>query len=257
MLKQNKYRMEAALVESNKDKHWILTMSSIMSDGLSRSAWLAGINTDEMAQGREICLILWPFIQQLPANIQAVRDKFAAEHTSSISFLDRLSDEELHYQNLYKDQCKLAGLDDSQLESAIKAVPSPIIPLIDCTNHYCRQGNLLEGVQAIIAAEIAATQFSRRVLDIFEKYFSQHTQQYGTNAIENGLKWLRLHASPNTRQALSMKRMLNIAEAEASQPISPSLPNNLPVPVDAITQAVFTLWQVPGANKPAIAQRVK
>jgi len=50
--------------------------------------------------------------------------------------------------------------------------------------------------------------------------------------------------------------MLNIAEAEATPAISSSLPNNLPGPVDAITQAVFTLWQVPGANKPTIAQRV-
>ena len=252
--------MGAALAESNKDKHWILTMSSIMTDGLSRSAWLAGVNTDEMAQGQEICRVLWPFIQQLPANIQAVRDKFAKEHVSSISFLDRLSDEELHYQNLYIDQCRLAGLDEADLQSALQTVPSPIVPLIKTTNHYCQQGSLLEGVQAIIAAEIAATQFSRNVLDIFEKYFSQHTQQYGTNAIENGLKWLRLHASPNTRQALSMKRMLNIAEAESkalNDAQTNTLPNNLPVPVDAITQAVFTLWQVPGANLPAIAQRAK
>lgn len=236
------------LASQAQSRHWLMSMSGVMRDGLLKSGWLKDIEDNRGLAGQKICFHLWPFIAKLPKNIQAVRDKFHSQDERAISFLQQLADEELYYQRLFLEQCKLVDLSPEELTEATTNVPAATQPLIACMESFCRSEHLATGVQAIITAEMAATLFAREVLPPYEIFFREKEKYLGKAQVDEGLKWLQLHANYNSKHALWMMRLLKIVEsqedkweqAEASPP-----PNRLPQVVHEVCQAVFTLWQVP------------
>jgi len=216
---------------------WVAELNQALSDGLAASNWLAQVKADQIGAGRQICLDLWPFIRELPDHIKAVKEKLPDSLEPAKLFLDKLADEERHYQGLYLKQCELAGLSRSDLLTT-GAVTSPSTQaLLQSMSQACHEGDVVEGVQAIVAAELAATQFARAAKNTFEQYFSQHQERYGSERIEEGLTWLRLHAQPNTRHALWMNRMLVGLNQEDDCP-------DLPETVKQILHSIFQLWCV-------------
>lgn len=252
---------------------WLSSLQFELSQALAQSLLVKEIDQAHLETGRTICEELWPFIRELPDNISHVRNKLLSDipnssppglpNTSKKSannsdskklalgenkpalepagkFLGQLADEERLYQGLYLKQCRLAGLDPEVLLGPI-AVPPHAQPLVTAMRHWCREGSLREGIEAIVAAELAASGFARVVLDSFEGYFSANEACFGKEKVEEGLTWLRFHAKPNVRHAIWMKKMLD-AVGESS-PLDQS--KNLPLPVSDIVNALSVLWRCP------------
>ena len=215
---------------------WVNEMNQALADGLADSQWLAAVEADQMAAGREICLDLWPFIHRLPDQIKIVQAKLPADLDSAKLFLNSLADEERHYQELYLKQCDLAGLDRRILLSPDFVTPNATASLTQAMERAC-QSDVTEGVEAIVCAELAATHFARAAKTAFEQYFDQHAHLYQAQQVEEGLSWLRLHAKLNTRHALWMNRML-VAVSQDGESLT------LPPAVKEILQAIFRLWRV-------------
>lgn len=203
-------------------------ISESLASALEDGNFIASVGKDIKA-GKEICLNLWPFIKGLPDNISAVKDKLSASFLEpqtvaalapGLKLLQQLADDERHYQNLYLNQCRLAGLSPEDLQQVVRTVresTSPYADLSKAMDQFCQAGSPREGVLAIITAELAATQFARIALPAFEAYFAGKPQQYPKELVDTGLEWLRLHAKPNTRHAIWMRRLLLVVEEEASQ----------------------------------------
>lgn len=237
---------------STLKSQWLSSLQSQITDGLSASLLVRNIEHSHLATGRIICQELWPFIRELPDNISLVRNKLPLAQVRSerlelepaSKFLGQLADEERHFQGLYLKQCELAGL-DSQILMADRddaTIPENALPLVHTMRHYCLSGSLSQGVEAIVAAELAASGFARVVLSSFERYFAAHEEEFGSEKIEQGLSWLRYHAKPNIRHAIWMKKMLaTFEQAEQNEPSERS--KNLPTPVNDILNALFRLWR--------------
>src|SRR5262249_21116558 len=102
---------------------------------------------------------------------------------------------------------------------------------------WASSADYVDGIYAIVTAELAATAFSRYCLPHYERYFCAHADNYPPGAIEDGLQWLRLHARPQTRHALWLKRMIeDVRSAEAT---------GVPEPVAAVLSAVSAFWDGP------------
>jgi len=216
---------------------WVTEVNQALGEGLATSRWLSQVKDDQIRAGRQICQDLWPFIRELPDYMSAVKDKLPESLEPAKHFLDNLSDEERHFQDLYLKQCELAGLSRHDLMTTNTETSAATAALLAAMNRACFEGDVVSGAQAIVVAELAATQFARSATATFEQYFSQHLDQYGSEHIEEGLKWLRLHAKPNTRHALWMNRMLVGLNQEDDSTV-------LPETVSEILQAIFGLWCV-------------
>jgi pyrroloquinoline quinone (PQQ) biosynthesis protein C len=216
---------------------WVSEMNQALAEALPGSQWLVSVEADQLAAGRQICLDLWPFIRHLPEQIKAVKDKLPDSLEPAKLFLNSLADEERHYQELYIKQCQLAGIERTQLMAAKVEATQSIATLQKVMDQACFEGGVVEGVQAIVAAELAATYFARACRDAFEQYFAEHAADYAPSQIEEGLSWLRLHAKPNTRHALWMNRML-VALTEKHDD------KTLPPTVKKILKSIFSLWRV-------------
>ncbi|MBU6453231.1 MAG: hypothetical protein KGS72_15720 [Cyanobacteria bacterium REEB67] len=216
---------------------WVGEMNQALSEGLATSQLLAAVESDQLAAGRKICLDLWPFIRHLPDQIKAVKDKLPDQLEPAKLFLNSLADEERHYQELYIKQCELAGLSRDALLTTEVAPAQPIAVLTRTMDRACLEGDVVTGVQAIVAAELAATQFARAAKSAFEQYFDLHAGEYDDGRIDEGLSWLRLHAKPNTRHALWMNRMLVALNQENDSSIWPET-------VKEILKSIFSLWRV-------------
>jgi len=228
---------ESQKVNKSGRVRWVGEMNQALLEGLAASAWLAQVESDQMAAGRQICLDLWPFIKALPDNIKAVKDKLPESLEPAKLFLSNLADEERHYQELYLKQCQLAGLSREDLTTSENA-PSPATQaLLEAISQACAAADVVTGVQAIVAAELAATHFARAAKDAFEHYFSLHSAEYSSGEVDGGLAWLRLHAKTNTLHALWMNRML-VALHQDNDSLE------LPPTVEKILQAIFALWHV-------------
>lgn len=242
---------------SRKDRnrsHWLTAFSKDLESGLRKSGWVEQVGLNEISAGREICQELWPFIRELPKNIVAVKNKLPVELESAGKFLNQLADEELHYQGLYLKQCELAGLVADELKQSLE-IPHSAERLIVAMRRYCQDGTVVEGIQAVVAAELAATYFARLVLEAFEAYFARNKEKYGEEKIEVGLTWLRLHAKTNMRHALWMKRMLDSVEdsdncdnergQKDEQNTIIGEAKKMPPAVEEVLNAVFELWRTP------------
>lgn len=240
-------------------------ISESLASALEDGAFIESVGKDIKA-GKEICLNLWPFIKGLPDNISSVKEKLAAAFSKpetsaalapGLKLLQQLADDERHYQNLYLDQCRLAGLSSEDLQEVVKKVKestSPYADLSKAMDQFCRDGSPREGVLAIITAELAATQFARIALPAFEAYFAGKPQQYPQELVDTGLEWLRLHAKPNTRHAIWMRRLLLVVEEEAEEERENRKLSNIRLPgdpasnysepaVDKITNSLKAIWK--------------
>ncbi|MBI5173086.1 MAG: hypothetical protein SFV17_24865 [Candidatus Obscuribacter sp.] len=246
-------------------------VSRELADALSDSSFVDCVRQGDLKAGKEICLLLWPFVKELPDNISAVRTKLEQlphdgcrkNLDAGLKLLSQLADDERHYQNLYLSQCRLAGLSEEELKQVVEAAESnlkskqePVCDPAGETNfvrltrrmrYYCRQGSAAQAVLVVITAELAATQFARAALSAFESYFMEREEQYGRESIEAGLMWLRLHAKPNTRHALWMKRLLLFTdtEAEASEDTFNESAKTTDLAVTEILECLIAVWRTP------------
>jgi pyrroloquinoline quinone (PQQ) biosynthesis protein C len=216
---------------------WVGELNQALGEGLGNSQWLAEVKADQIGAGKQISLDLWPFIFGLPDNIRSVRDKLPQSLEPAKLFLSNLADEERHFQELYLKQCELAGLCRRILLTSDSELTPATAALLEAMKRACVDGDVVSGVQAVVTAELAATQFARQTQGDFELYFAQHAGQYSPGRIDEGLAWLRLHAKSNTRHALWMNRMLvGLSQEDESLALPPT--------VQHILQAIFKLWRV-------------
>jgi hypothetical protein len=216
---------------------WLPILLDRISWGCSTSPWFADLADDSklVETGRQNLIDLWPFIKDLPTNISAVREKAPQHMEAAQNLLQQLADDERHYQQLFIRQCYLANLDERDL---VKIVPGETtVVLQQLMKKFCQDSTYVDGVHAIVAAEMAATLYSRAALPHYEAYFERHTDRYTKDQVEDGLEWLRLHAKPHTRHALWMKRMLGDIENRTG--------NEIPEGADEILEALLKLWQCP------------
>jgi len=216
---------------------WLPSLLKRIDWGCANSPLLTSLDDDSQAleTGRAICLDLWPFINNLPANISLVRDSLPEDMHAARNLLGQLADDERYYQQLFLSQCRLAGLSDDDLANHI---PSPATrELCSTLERYTRSGSYERGIYAILAAELAATAFARAAFPKYVDYFDRFADSYEAQTVKEGLNWLRLHAEPHTRHALWLKRMLaDIPNAGRKE---------MPEPVEAFLNAVFRLWRCP------------
>lgn len=216
---------------------WLPILLDRISWGCSTSPWFADLADDSKltATGRQNLLDLWPFIKDLPTNIGAVRQKAPPQLEAAQNLLQQLADDERHYQQLFIRQCYLASLDERDL---VKIVPGEAtVVLSQRMKQFCQDSSYVDGVHAIVAAEMAATLYSRAALPHYESYFERHAAKYSKDLVEEGLEWLRLHAKPHTRHALWMKRMLGDIENNTG--------NEIPQAAEEILDALLRLWECP------------
>ncbi|MFN8659735.1 MAG: hypothetical protein U0105_25595 [Candidatus Obscuribacterales bacterium] len=216
---------------------WLPILLDRISWGCSTSPWFANLADDEkiVDAAKENLTDLWPFIKDLPTNIGAVREKAPPHMEAAQNLLQQLADDERHYQQLFIRQCYLAGLDERDL---VKIVPGETTRVLcEGMKRFCQESSYVDGVHAIVAAEMAATLYSRAALPHYDSYFERHPEKYSTEVVEDGLEWLRLHAKPHTRHALWMKRMLGDIENKTG--------NEIPEGADVILAALLKLWQCP------------
>lgn len=210
---------------------WLGELVTELNWGCENSPYIKNLQNggDTMAMGRELCLVLWPFISQLPANVSRVRGILPNNMTACQKFFDQLKDDELYYQGLYLQQCTLTGLDKKAL---IDYRPDEqTLALCDLMKQYCASPDYHDGVLAIVAAELAATCFARHSQEYFETFFESIPEKERNINLEDGLAWLRLHAKPHPKHALWLMRTIEAIDARP-----PS--NKMPVPVGKLIDAI-------------------
>jgi hypothetical protein len=223
---------------------WMPELVRRLNEACAESYVFATVDLDErLPAGKQLCLELWPFIRELPANIQAVRGQMPVASSNldgAYKLLSVLADEEHLYQRLYLKQCVLAGISESEvLNMAASARATKLAALM---NSFCQESTYQDGVYAIVAAELAATTFARCALPWFEEYFRSNSKQFDASTIDEGLAWLRHHAKPHLRQAIWMRRMLEEIEKDAG-------PNPTRQTLEVILSAVFEILEVPEVER--------
>jgi pyrroloquinoline quinone (PQQ) biosynthesis protein C len=184
---------------------------------------------------REVCKGLWPFIEGLPLNIAGVLGKVPPGSDAAARLLSQLADEERHYQQLYLKQCDLGGITAHELRTTLPSVGAA--KLSSAMRRYCQDGSYAEGVYAIVSAELSATAYARCALPWFEEYFASNLSKFDASLVDEGLTWLRLHAQPNLRHAIWMRKMLGGLEESPDK--------NSSEPVEVVLSAIFEVLQVP------------
>jgi hypothetical protein len=231
---------------------WMPELVRRLNEACVESFVFATVDLDErLPAGKKLCLELWPFIRELPANIQAVRGQMPVASSNlggAYKLLSVLADEEHLYQRLYLKQCVLAGISESEVLNT--SASARAIRLASQMNTFCQESTYADGVYAIVAAELAATAFARCALPWFEEYFRSNSNKIESSTgsstessmdssmIDEGLAWLRHHAKPHLRQAIWMRRMLQEIEKDAG-------PNPTRQTMEVILSAVFEILEVP------------
>jgi pyrroloquinoline quinone (PQQ) biosynthesis protein C len=178
---------------------------------------------------------LWPFIEGLPLNIAGVLERVPDGADAAARLLRQLADEERHYQQLYLKQCELGAISAHELQTTEPSIGAA--KLSRAMRRYCQDGSYTEGVYAIVTAELSATAYARCALPWFEEYFAGNLDKYDPSLVNDGLTWLRLHAQPNLRHAIWMRKMLaDLAEGEDK---------NSSKPIEVVLSAILEVLQVP------------
>jgi pyrroloquinoline quinone (PQQ) biosynthesis protein C len=218
---------------------WMPILLDRIQWGCSTSPWFINLADESKVDetGKAICLELWPFIRELPTNIAFVRDAIPEDISnmqSARKLLGQLSDDERHYQKLFIQSCYFVGLTEEELGTM---EPTPqAAEMCESMRRMCRAGDYVDGVHAIVAAEFAATLYSRAALPIYDAHFAK-SQTHTKEEIDKGLEWLRLHAKTHTRHAIWMTRMLG--------DIEDSCGNEIPRAGELLLNCVLKLWQCP------------
>lgn len=215
---------------------WMPILLDRIQWGCSTSPWFVNLADESKIHetGKSICLDLWPFVRELPTNIAFVRDAVPEHMTAAKNLLGQLSDDERHYQMLFVKQCYFAGLTEEDL-GTVQPTPDAA-ELCEAMISTCRESTFADGIHSIVAAEFAATLYSRAALPSYEKYFGKHPDKT-PEEIDIGLEWIRLHAKPHTRHAIWMKRMLGDLEDSSG--------NEIPPAAEKLLNALLKLWQCP------------
>lgn len=210
---------------------WLGELVQELNWGCENSPYIQNLEGDTLETGRELCLVLWPFISQLPANVGRVRRILPEHMTAAQKFFDQLKDDERFYQGLYLQQCTLTGVDK---ETLLAFKPDDKTQnLCELMQQYCASPDYHDGVLAIVAAELAATCFARHSLAHVESFFANQPESERRINLDDGLAWLRLHAKPHPKHALWLMRTI---EAIDSRPPSNKMPEPVAILVDAIQQ---------------------
>jgi pyrroloquinoline quinone (PQQ) biosynthesis protein C len=214
---------------------WMPVLIDRLNRGCSTSPWFIDLAEEKkvLSRGRMIILDLWPFIRELPLNIAAVCADVPENMTSALQLLNKLGDSERQYQKLFLAQFDLAGVRADEIDC------HPLNPHTEklriTMSTICRSANYVDGLYAIVAAELAASMLSRASLPSYERYFARHAAEYEPELINAGLEWLRLHAKTHTRHAIWMTRMLNELENEAG--------DKIPSACTLILDDLLVLWE--------------
>lgn len=212
---------------------WLGELVRELNWGCENSPYIKNLKNggDTLATGRELCLLLWPFVSRLPANVSHVRGILPDHMTAAQKFFDQLKDDERFYQGLFLQQCTLTGIDKATL---LALNPDDKTEnLCQLMQKYCKSPDYHDGVLAIVAAELAATCFARHSEEYFEKFFASQPQSERRISLDDGLAWLRLHAKPHPKHALWLMRTI---EAIDSKPPANKMPQPVVVLIDAIHQ---------------------
>ena len=216
---------------------WMPKILERLNWACSSSPWFIDLADDArvMQRGRKILFDLWPYIKELPENIRTVRASLPESMSAASQLLGKLGDDERHYQQLFLQQFDLAGVTVAEVD-AVK--PSAVTQeLCDVMTEMCKRRSCVEGIHAIVAAELAATMYCRQSLALYEAYFQKHLAEYEPQLISAGLEWVRLHAKTHTRHAILMKRMLN--------DLNDGSPEEIPEAAEKILNATLALWECP------------
>lgn len=224
---------------------WLPVLLEKLNWGCSTSPWFIDLADESrvLERGRRIIFDLWPYIRELPLNIATVRSNLPERMMAAAQLLNKLGDDERHYQKLFLQQFDLAGVSKDELGAAKMNAATENFCLIMST--MCTKRSYAEGIHAIVAAELAATMYCRASLPSYENYFEKHSSEYEPGLIESGLEWIRLHAKTHTRHAILMKRMLNDLGDEPGQ--------ELPEAAEAILNGVLALWECPIQNQDLVS----
>lgn len=214
---------------------WLPPLLSLLNQGCAESPMFTVADDEKVFHtGKEVCLTLWPFILELPEYVAAVRKKTPPHMDAAVKLFNQLADEERVYQQLYLKQCELAGITDEQLKNVVSSNGATM--LTQAMRRYCFSDSYVDGVLAIITAELGATAWARSAQPVFESFFTRHAQDFAPEAVEQGLSWLRLHAKPNLKHALWLRKMLgDLAQFQGPE---------MPAPVLEVLQAVYAVLQV-------------
>ncbi len=230
---------------------WLSALLERIQTGCRTSPVIAGLADDRLtlSNGRFLCTELWPFIKELPENIAVVREALPTQSmTAARKLLTQLADDERYYQSLFLKQAKLGGLSLEELDAM---TASATAHNLKATMHkHCQTQSLdphVNGIYAIVTAELIATVFARQALPHFERHFLNYETGFSAEEINEGLNWLRLHSATQTRHALWMRRMLN--------EIEPIPPKEIPLTVEEILDATLACWRCPELQRQAIVGR--
>lgn len=217
---------------------WLSVLLERIQTGCRTSPIINGLSDSEttLSNGRMLCIELWPFIKELPENIGMVREALPPHSmTAAKKLLLQLGDDERYYQSLFLKQAKLGGLCFETLESLPETATAN--RLKTTMRRHCRSASKsahVNGIYAIVTAELTATVFARHALPHFERYFACFRTSFTEQEITDGLSWLRLHSATQTRHALWMRRMLN--------EIEPIPPKEMPIAVEEMLDATLACW---------------
>jgi hypothetical protein len=164
---------------------------------------------------------------------------------AAASLLGDLADEERYYQQLFIKQCKLSGISPDRLQSNHGSKASMNLKVL--LSYQSTSDQYEDGLVALAVAELAATAFCRAALPLFETYFAKHSADYPRKHVEEGLEWLRVHARPQTRNALKLLKTLGEVKY-ASQ-------TDLPLVAADVLGALLDLWQCPARKLPGTERR--
>ncbi|SRR5579885_1532518 len=224
---------------------WLSDLIKELNWGCENSPYIRDLHTseDSLSTGRELCLVLWPFISALPANVSLVMSKLPEQMTAAHKFFGQLKDDDRHYQRMFIKGCLLAGIEEETIRATVPGEAT--LFLCDLMNHYCTSDDFNDGVLAIVTAELAATCFARHSLPYFEKYFEHHADEVRKISVDEGLEWLRLHAKPHPKHAIWLRRTIEAVETKRTG--SPT--NKLPEPVERLVAAIHKFQKSDRAAK--------
>ncbi len=216
---------------------WLQETINRIKLGCENSPYIGNLQNelDMFTSGRVLCHQMWPFVSSLPGNVSLVLKSLPDQLQDARKLFEQLSDQDGYYRGLYRKQCFMAGIKEESLD---KMVPSEATnDLCQMMYHHCTSGNYVDGVLAIVTAELGATIYARHTYGAYISFFSKYPSAHPDVSVQDGMEWLRLHAKPHPRHAIWMKRTIDSIEP------ADSAEQSTPRPVVEITDAFLSFLQ--------------